>query len=112
MDRDGGVGATHDTWRQVFVAEERGSAYEHESKFYHVEIPPQIKKVKVPIFIIHVSRNFGAVGATCDTWRQVVVVPLEGDPDLYVSFDAKLPSGATNATFVQVFHFTEYLRTY
>jgi len=31
---------------------------------------------------------------------QVVVVPVEGDPDLYVSFDTALPTGA-NYTFYQ-----------
>ena len=52
-------------------------------------------------FIIHVSR-WRPIHDLCFATWQVVVVPLEGDPDLYISFDTKLPSGATNATFVQV----------
>ena len=52
-----------------------GSVEEHTYVFYEVEIPQSVQEVKV------------------------VVVPEEGDPDLYVSFDNPFPTGA-NYTFL------------
>ena len=55
----------------------RSAAREHEHKYFHLVVPPTVYYLKV------------------------VVVPIDGDPDIFLSFDNPLPS-ALNATFTQV----------
>ena len=88
------------------------SARESEIKFFVVDVPREVYFFKVrasnpdpnpdpdpdpnPNFYPNRYANL----YPNPSFSQVVVVPLTGDPDIYISFDTRTPTGA-NYTFMQ-----------
>ena len=91
---------THIQFDTMYAA----SARESEIKFFVVDVPREVYFFKVrasnpdpnPDPDPDPNPNF----YPNPSFSQVVVVPLTGDPDIYISFDTRTPTGA-NYTFMQ-----------